>query len=349
MEHKLGIIGYGGMAGWHHENTKRLGNLICTSAYDIDPERLKVAEEKGLKAYASLGEFFSGGDFDIVLVATPNNFHKDMSIAAMKRGRHVICEKPVAMTSLELKEMIAESEQSKVVFTVHQNRRWDRDFRIVWKALNDEMVGKPYTIESRVHGSGGVVHGWRAYKVSGGGMLLDWGVHLIDQIMYMVPEKVKNVFARLYCIKTPEVDDYFKAILTFESGLNAQIEVGTYCLKTLPRWYVNGDMGSIYINGWDCNGGILHAKELAKEWVPEVVQTVAGPTRTMAPRPKETINELQLPAVETDWTDFYRNVLNVIEGKEELIVKPAEVVRVFKVIEACFSSAESGEVARVDL
>lgn len=347
--HKLGIIGYGGMATWHHENSKRLGDLVCTAAFDIDPLRVKAAEEKGLTAFSTLDEFLEKGDFDIVLVATPNNFHKDMSIAAMRSGRHVVCEKPVAMTSEELAEMIGESERNNVIFTVHHNRRWDRDFKIVWKALNDGMVGRPYTIESRVHGAGGVVHGWRAYKVSGGGMLLDWGVHLIDQIMYMIPEKVTNVFARLHCIKTSEVDDYFKAVLTFESGLNAQIEVGTYCLKTLPRWYINGDMGSIYVDGWDCKGGILHAKELAKEWVPEVVQTVAGPTRTMAPRPKETIEELKLPEVQTDWTDFYRNVLNVIERKEELIVKPVEVMRVFKVIEACFRSNESGDAIKVSL
>lgn len=349
MEHKIGIIGYGGMAGWHHDNSKRVGNLECVAAYDIDPKRLEVAKEKGLKVFASQEEFLDKGDFDIVLVATPNNFHKDGAIAAMNSGRHVVCEKPVAMTSLELQEMIDASERNNVLFTVHQNRRWDRDFQIIKKAIKDGMVGKPYTIESRVHGSGGVIHGWRAYKVSGGGMLLDWGVHLIDQIMYMVQEKVVNVFARMYKIKTPEVDDYFKVILTFESGLNAQIEVGTYCLKTLPRWYVNGDLGSAYINGWECSGGVMHAKKLAVEWEPEIVHTAAGPTRTMAPRPKETIEELELPDVHTDWVDFYRNVTAVIDKKQELIVKPCEVMRVFKVMEACFASAETGHAIEVNI
>jgi len=190
MGHRIGIIGYGGMAGWHHENVKRISGLKCTAAYDIDPERLKIAEERGLKAFAKLDEFFAKGDFDIVLVATPNNFHKEMCIEAMRHKKHVVCEKPVAMSSQELQEIIDTSGQNGVLFTVHQNRRWDKDYRIIRKVLENDMIGKPYTIESRVHGSGGVVHGWRAYKVSGGGMLLDWGVHLIDQIMYMVPEKV---------------------------------------------------------------------------------------------------------------------------------------------------------------
>lgn len=71
--------------------------------------------------------------------------------------------------------MIAASERNHVLFSVHQNRRWDRDFRIVMEILKRGEIGKPYTIESRVHGQNGVIHGWRAYKVAGGGMLLDWG------------------------------------------------------------------------------------------------------------------------------------------------------------------------------
>ncbi len=349
MDHKIGIIGYGGMAGWHHENVERIDGLRITAAYDIDAERLEIAEKKGLKAFTTLEEFFDKGDFDIVLVATPNNFHKDMVITALNHRKHVVCEKPVAMTSEELQEMIDTSEKNGMLFTVHQNRRWDRDFRMIRKVIDDGMIGKPYTIESRVHGSGGVVHGWRAYKVSGGGMLLDWGVHMIDQIMFMIPEKVVNVFARFCHVKTAEVDDYFKVVLTFQSGLIAQIEVGTYCLKPLPRWYVNGDLGSVYINGWECDGAVLHAKQMAMEWVPEVVQTVAGPTRTMAPRPRETIEQLELPEVVTDWVEFYKNVVGVLDLQTELIVKISEVMRVMRVMEACFKSGETGEVVFVSI
>lgn len=338
MGHKLGIIGYGGMASWHHKNSVRVEGLTVTAAYDINPERLEVAEKNGLKAFSTLDEFLCKGDFDIVLVATPNNFHKVMSIAAMDTGRHVVCEKPVAMSSAELDKMIEASERNGVLFSIHQNRRWDRDYRTIKKVIEDGLIGKPYTIESRVHGAGGVIHGWRAYKVAGGGMLLDWGVHLIDQIMYMIPEKVVDVYARLHSIKVTEVDDYLKVILTFESGLNAQIEVGTYCQKPLYRWYVNGDEGSAFIVNWKCEGSIIHAKQLAMEWQPEVIQTEAGPTRTMAPRPKEATENIQLPQVQADWTEYYKNILGVIDGKEELIVKPEQAMRVMKVIEACFES-----------
>jgi hypothetical protein len=74
------------------------------------------------------------------------------------------------------------------------------------------------------------------------------------------------------------------------------------------------------------------------EWEPEVVQTVGGPTRTMAPRPKETLEELALPKVESQWSDYYINVIAHLNGKEDLIVKHEELRRVMKIIEAAFES-----------
>ncbi len=349
LKHKLGIIGYGGMAGWHQTNCKRLDGFKAVAAYDIDPAQLERAKADGLTPYNSAEELLAQDDVDIILVATPNNFHKEYSIMAMNAGKTVVCEKPVAMNCGELQEMIDASKKNNVIFTVHQNRRWDTDFNIVKKAIAEGLVGKPYTIESRVHGQNGVVAGWRAYKVAGGGMLLDWGVHLIDQIMFMINEKVTEVYCNLHKIKTPEVDDYDKLILRFESGLTAQIEVGTYCLQPMPRWYINGDGGSLILNGWECDGKIVHAKQMELDWEPEIVQTAAGPTRTMAPRPKETLSELPLPEIKTDWIEFYRNVIDTMDGKAQLAVTPDSVMRVLRVIDAAFESDEKGTCVKVNV
>lgn len=338
MEHKLGIIGYGGVGSWHHKNSVKIPGLKVTSAYDIDPARLEVAAQNGLTVYDNVDDFIKKGDFSIVLVATPNNFHMHYSIMAMDAKKHVVCEKPVAMSLSELNEMVAASKRNGVLFTVHQNRRWDKDYKIVKKVLSEGTIGKPYTIESRVHGQNGIVHGWRAYKVAGGGMLFDWGVHLIDQLLFMIDEKVTQVYCQLFSIKTPEVDDYFKLLLTFESGLSAQIEVGTYCLEKMPRWYINADHGSVLVKNWECEGKITKASETVMEWEPEIVQTVGGPTRTMAPRPKETLEELPLPQIESEWADYYKNVLAYLDGKDDIIVKQEEIIRVMKVIEAAFLS-----------
>jgi len=348
MARKMGIIGYGGMAGWHHENSKRIDGLQVVAAHDIEPGRLAAAEQKGLKAYSDLNEFLADGDFELVLVATPNNFHRPMVIAALEAGKHVICEKPVAMTVEDFDAMNEAAKHFGKIFTVHQNRRWDRDFRIVKKAIETGLVGKPYTIESRIMGQNGVMHGWRAYKIAGGGMVFDWGVHLIDQMLWMIKEPVSEVYANLHSVKTPEVDDYFKAIIRFDSGLSTQIEVGTYNLERLPRWYVCGDGGALVINDMSCAGKITHAKDFEMQWTEEVVQTEGGPTRTMAPRPKETLEELPLPEVKTDWADYYHNVLAVLDGKEELLVKPEEVRKVVQVMTAIFESSETGKAVKID-
>ena len=88
--HRFGFIGYGGMAGYHHENSKNIDGLEYVAAYDIEPERRKVAREKGLIAYETLEELLNDKSIDTVLVATPNNFHHDLAIAAMRAGKNVI-------------------------------------------------------------------------------------------------------------------------------------------------------------------------------------------------------------------------------------------------------------------
>ena len=351
MGHKLGIIGYGGMGGWHFDNCPRTGCIEPAAVYDIDETRVELAKSKGAAGFNNLEEFLDSKLFDLVLVATPNNFHHDLVVKALQSGYNVICEKPVAMSVAELEDMIAVSKECGKLFTVHHNRRWDTDYNIVKKSIESGAVGTPYTIESCVHGAGGVMHGWRAYKVAGGGMLFDWGIHMIDQIMDMVDSKVRDVYCHMNSVKTPEVDDYFKLILNFENKLNVQVEVGTYCLQPKPRWYVNGDAGSLIVENWECDGKIISSSETAMDWEPEIVQTKAGPTRTMAPRPKETLTEHPLPEADKDckWEALYRNVCGVIDGTDELIVRPEQLVRVMKIVEAGFKSAETGHSVKVEI
>ena len=343
MAHKAGIIGYGGMGNWHLENAEK-SVVEYVAVYDIDSERLKVAEEKGLKAYATLEEFLADDSFDLVLVATPNNFHHDMVIAALEAGKNVVCEKPVAMNSTELTEMMEAAERTGKVFTVHQNRRWDADFDIVRRAIAEDKLGKLFTIESRVHGQNGAMYGWRAFKVAGGGMMFDWGVHQIDQIIQLFGQTVKSVFCTMSMVKTTEVDDYFKLVMTMENGCTVQIETGTYNLIQFPRWYVCGSKGALQIKTWGTGADVVSAKKEEFEWTPVIIHTAAGPTRTMSPRPKDTLEESHMDEIYPDWREFYKNVCDVIDGKcDELLVKPSEALYVLRLMEAAFKSAETGE------
>lgn len=344
MIHNLAIIGYGGMGSWHHKNiSERVPGIRVKGAYDIRSEAADRARKSGLYTYKSMDELLHDREIDIVTVATPNSFHKDICIRCLRAGKNVVCEKPVTLNSAELEEIITAANDSGRLFSVHQNRRWDRDYVIIKKILNDGTIGKPYFIESRVQGSWGSMQGWRGHKLNGGGMTLDWGVHLIDQMLDLVDSKVVSVYSNLFSVFSNEVEDNIKIILYFESGVSALLEMSTNCFIPLPRWHVSAAEGTAVIEGWDCSGEIVKLNgESSNSWSEDIVYTEAGPTRTMAPRPPEETKRIELPKVETDWACFYRNIEDVLDRGAELIVKPEQVLRVMKIIDLVFESDRTG-------
>lgn len=345
MKHTMAIIGYGGMGGWHHKSiTEKIPELTVKGAYDIREEAVQKAREDGLYAYASLDELLQDASVELVTIATPNNFHKDLVISCLRAGKNVVCEKPVAMNAEELRDMMDAAEETGKLFTVHHNRRWDRDYRIIQAILADGSIGRPYFIESRVQGSRGAMHGWRGYKVNGGGMVLDWGVHLVDQLLDLIDSPVVSVDAHLLSVFTPEVEDNIKILLRFENGVSALCEMSTNCFVNLPRWHVSGTDGTAVVEGWGCHGKIVKLNTDEKmEWADDIVYTEAGPTRTMAPRPVQTTQELPLPDIHSDWSDYYLNIVEVLEGRAKATVQLPQVLRVMKVIDTVFASAEAGQ------
>ena len=351
--YKAGIIGYGGMAG-HHEKVMRVDydSMKLKGIFDLDEKRRKVAEEQGYYPYSSKEELIYDPEIDVVIIATTNEAHKDLAIEALKAGKHVICEKPVTLSSAELEEIMEVAKNCDAVFTIDQNRRTNHDFVMMRRQVESGIIGKPYVIESRVEGSRGMPTGWRTIKRLGGGMMLDWGVHLIDQIMYMIPEKVVNVFCKMYSIDYPEVDDNFRLTMTFESGLTAHIEVSTNNYITHPRWYVLGETGTLVVDDWNCTGKIVRCIDKEDVWEEEIVYTKAGPTKTMAPRnpnSTETITLSEPTDVVDNLTVVYNQLLDCVEGKADLTIKPEQALRVMKVMEASRLSHETAQAIKTDI
>jgi predicted dehydrogenase len=179
-------------------------------------------------------------------------------------------------------------------------------------------------------------------------MILDWGVHLIDQMLKLIPEKIVKVYCELTNITTDEVDDGFNLHLTFESGKRATVEVGTYNFIAMPRFYMQAKDGSALIEDWQkkCRVNKLLAW-CEKDVLP--VQTAAGITKTMAPRDELTIKTYEIERPVSDVHDFYRNYVSAIDGTEEQFIKNSEVRRVLLVMEAAFKSGESGEAIKVNI
>lgn len=344
MNVKLGIIGYGGMGEIHSKHAPKVEGVEITAACDIKPNRLEIIKERGFRCYDSADELLKDDGVNTVLLTVPNYLHKEMAVKAAKAGKNIICEKPVALNIAELDEMIKAVKENNVIFTVHQNRRWDRDFQIVKKAYEEKLLGNVFTVESCLHSANGLMHEWHIYKKYGGGMLYDWGVHLLDQMLYMFPgQKVLSVYADLKNVLHQEVDDYFKILLKFDNGITAHIELSTYILKPKPRWMMAGDRGTLYINSFACDGAIVRTSQKLDKLPPSITESVAGPTRQFAPTPAGVLYEDPLPESDVTWLEFYKNYVKVLNGEEEPAVKIPEVYRVLSLMEAVFKSSELNE------
>ena len=341
------IVGYGGMGSYHAKHLIA-GNprLKVTGTYDVLPERQAASEQDGYPAYASYEEVLNDAAVDVILIATPNDVHKELAIAAMKHDKHVICEKPVTIYAEEFEEMMAVSQETGRVLMVHQNRRWDEDFRIIKQMYDNRTIGDLFQIESRVHGANGIPGDWRHLEAHGGGMLLDWGVHLLDQFLFMIDSRITSVSSRLSFILGDEVDDGFDAILEFENGVTAIVEVGTTNFITLPRWYVKGTEGTAVIEDWSLKGrAVVRNNEVGKV-EPKPIQAGVGLTKTMAPPSEEATITTTLPAAFEHASSFYDNFAAVVQGTAEPIVKNHEVLRVLKLIENIFKAGRTREVIK---
>ena len=341
MKKNVTIIGYGGQGGWHANHALNSDVVSLLGIYDIDEKKIELAKSRGINTYASFEDAINDPKCDIIVCATPNDVHNDIVCSALMAGKNVICEKPVEMTVAALDKMLDAQKKSGKLFTVHQNRRWDVDFLAMKKIIEDGDIGEVIRIESRIHGSRGIPSDWRCHKPYGGGMILDWGVHLIDQMLQLIPDKITKVSCDITNITTDEVDDGFRLNLYFEGGKTAYIEVGTYNFLPLPRFYMQCKNGTAKIEDWRQNAQV--GKCLAwheSDVVP--VQTAAGITKTMAPRDELTLKTYEIERPVSDVHDFYRNVVKAIDGEAEQIVTHAQIKRVLRVMEACFESAELG-------
>ena len=348
MKLKYAVIGYGFIGRRHVDTLKSFEESDCVAVCDREQRRLDEVKEKypDMQVFLNVEEMFEKVELDGVIIAANNNQHKELVIKSAQAGKHIICEKPVAMSVEELDEMIEAVEKAGVTFTVHQQRRFDKDFRGVKECYDKQMVGDVYTIKSSLYGYNGNMHDWHVYKSEGGGMLYDWGVHMIDQILYMIDSRLVSIYADVRNVINKEVDDYFKILLRFENNVTVELELGTYYLADKPNWFerhwfVGGNKGSMYLDKFDPEGKIVRTTRLLENVKEDQDKSVKsyGPTRSFGiPEPGLIVTE-DIPHVDCDHRQYFENYFKALKGEEEFLVKIPEVRRVLSVMEACWESA----------
>lgn len=346
MALQIGIIGHGFMGHEHEKMLTAFDGIDVRAICDIDPSVLDDVKE-GIAVYHTAKELIADENVQTVLIAANNNQHKELVIESARAGKDIICEKPVALSIAELDEMEAAVKKAGVRFTVHHQRRFDPDFRTAKNVFDSGTLGELFVVKTMLYGYNGNMHDWHVIPEEGGGMLYDWGVHLIDQMLWMIPGKVKSVFANVRSVINEKVDDYFHIMMHFESGLTAEIELGTYYLADREKWFerhwfLGGDKGSAYIDGFEPYGKIVRTKHLLENVGSGRTITAAGPTRSFGPPPDGLILTEELSVADTKHEDYFTNYVNAAEGREDFLVKIDETRRVLRLMDAVRESARTG-------
>ena len=195
---KVGVIGYGGafnMGRQHLQEMERAG-MTPVSVADLDEDRLAVAEEdfSGIETYTSSTRMLEGSDVNLIVIITPHNTHAELALECLNAGRHVVCEKPLAITTSECDQMIGAARENDVVLSTYHNRHWDGCIlRAVEQVCEEKVIGDVLRIEAHMGGYGKPRDWWRSSKPISGGVLYDWGVHLLEYSLQILDGNMTEV------------------------------------------------------------------------------------------------------------------------------------------------------------
>jgi predicted dehydrogenase len=181
--------------------------------------------------------------------------HFEHATAALRAGKHVMAEKPMAMDTQQARAMAEAARSAGKILSVFHNRRWDADYLAVCQALDSGVAGRIFNVESRLGqwascvgpAAGEYRPGWRNEAAFGGGGLFDWGSHFIDQLWrLMLPARPLRVFAQLRGnVWTNDCDDFARVCIDFDNSAVGLVEINTTTTLPLPRWHIDGSAGSI--------------------------------------------------------------------------------------------------------
>lgn len=253
---KVGIIGTGVISGEHIRGYKALDNVEIYAACDLDEQKVrKVAERYDIKhIFTDYNEMLKLEELDAVSVCTWNSQHAPVAIAALKAGKHVLCEKPMAMNTREAEEMEKVAKESGKLLMIGFVRRYGNDCRIVKDFIDNGMMGDIYYSKATYLRRAGYPGRWFGDKErSGGGPLIDLGVHVIDLVRYLMGNpkavavtgitfnklgprsniKANKVFSSTARsnINTFDVEDLAVALIKFDNGAALTVET-SFSLNT---------------------------------------------------------------------------------------------------------------------
>ena len=259
----MGVVGYGGaynMGKKHLEEMQKAG-MTPIAVAEPDESRLAVARQDfpSIETYASLKEMLKKSPVNLLAIITPHNTHAPLALQCLKAGRHVVCEKPFAITTAEVDQMIALARKNKLMISTYHNRHWDGwIIDAVELIKKQKIIGDIVRIEGRMGTHMQPADWWRSSRSISGGVLYDWGVHLIEQSLQLIETPATEVsgfsHTGYWAPKTKWrndcIEDEATAVIRFQSGQRLTITISNIeCNPRTGLLEITGTEGS-YVIDW---------------------------------------------------------------------------------------------------
>jgi predicted dehydrogenase len=194
---RVGIIGYSpafNMGRAHMSEAQKAG-MIPAAVADLNPDLLAAAEKDfpGIKTYSDGNDLINDPDIDLVVLIIPHNLHAEFTIKCLNNGKHVVSEKPFAITTEECDQMIAAARKNNRMVSTYHNRHWDGCILEALDRIRSGAIGDVVRIEAHMGGHKKPGEWWRSSKSISGGILYDWGVHLLEYSLQLLDDEIAEV------------------------------------------------------------------------------------------------------------------------------------------------------------
>ena len=347
----VGLLGYAPSVGKIHGlGAQVTPGLELKAACDLNPASLKKAGQdfSELKTYQSADAFAADPGIDLVIIATPPNSHAELAIQMMAAGKHVVCEKPLALSQKETTVMVETAEKQGVHLSCHQNRRWDVDYLAIKQALAEGSIGELFYMETFVGGFNHPCGYWHSHDEISGGLTYDWGGHYLDWIVAMIPERIKTVICTRHKRVWQDVTnaDQERIQIRFAGGQEAEFIHSDIAALRKPKWYLLGTEGAI-IGYW---------KDVVEYEMDPVVYfeqrdipaTEMPPDLTLQRRhPSGQVVAQKLAVPERKHYLFHQNIADHLLTGEPIVAPLEHSVRVVAILETAAKSAANGGTMEV--
>jgi predicted dehydrogenase len=337
---RVAIVGYG-LAGrfFHAPLIAATDGLAVSSIVTSNPTRAgqAAAEHPGARVLPSVEDLWAPTPPDLVVVATANNTHVQIASTAIEHGVPVVVEKPAAVTAADAEGLAERADRANVMLTVFQNRRWDTDRLTLRRLIEEDALGAVTRYESRFERWRPVLDETKPREnlppKEGGGVLLDLGVHLVDQAPLLFGS-ITEVYAEIESRRGALAEDDAFIALRHASGTVSHLHVSAVTPSPGPRLRVQGTAGGFVVPNLDSQEAALRAGAR-----PDTVDGWGKPEEWEYGRLIAGERSVPVPPEPGDWRRFYTLLRDAVRNGGSPPVNPRDAVETLRVLEAARRAA----------